>query len=246
VEEICEQQHYYDKWVDFRCWQHTRAWKLCAEAAREANPFSEFGIYSGQGKPAMWKYGVDWERVNNATFATFAMWRAHAGETHAVNQMASQQYGFTKGVKHRTQYTLVAATTLKKEVYAAFVNAKNEIVRLVAGGSFGWSTMGFEIYDDQFGRPFREANSLLARYEAFFCDGKRVETLVKVTGGKAASATWQNDKKVITFVFNDTPSAMDVAVERTDQEEQARLRIEPHDCVVQEWKTAASILSPEL
>ena len=60
VKEIMSNK-YYERWNDFKCWQHVRLWALMKEAAQRSNPHAKFGLYSGP--PSAYTrqaYGVDW------------------------------------------------------------------------------------------------------------------------------------------------------------------------------------------
>ncbi|MFH1905725.1 MAG: hypothetical protein ABIK53_09440 [bacterium] len=244
IEECCGPL--YEKWVDFKCWQNTRVWRLLRQAARESNPNATFGIYSGPvGDYSRQAYGVDWTMA--APYLDFAMQRVFCPPSPGT--AAALNTGLMKGLpeNHVPPRILIQLNVFPysdqwlygvdaNRVYAELCNIKNNIVKLVAVcGSFGWSFTGIWGMDDQLTLPIREANALLAKYEDFFLKGKRADKLVEVKQGNVEIVTWQKRNKLITVIFNRNSFPEDVLLKRPDYPKKAKLKVPGYDCLVQEW-----------
>ena len=235
----------YDKWVDFRCRQNVRFWQICAQAAKEGNPDATFAIYSGRANDySREAYGVDW--IMAAPFLDFAMQREWCPipksypdsfrtalqkgmpEKQAPPKMLYQLHVFPYGDQWYYH------PGIENRAYAELSNIKNNIVRTVAVcGSYGWSFTGIWGLDDQLTLPIKKANAILAKYEDYFVNGKKVDNIVKLTRGDVEIATWQLDERMVTFVFNMKAEPQDVVLQMSTKD--AEFPVNAHDSYVYEW-----------
>ncbi|MFH1477005.1 MAG: hypothetical protein ABIH24_05895 [Verrucomicrobiota bacterium] len=252
VEECCADA-LYEKWIDFRCRQNVELWRLTSQAARAGNPKATFGIYSGgPGDYSRQAYGVDW--IMAAPLLDFAMQRYFAPiPVQAADEFSSV---LAKGMpgKQAPPRMLFQLNVFPyadqwmygcdaNRVYAELPNLKNDIVRTVAVcRSFGWSFTGIWGLDDQLTLPIKEAHVLLAGYEDFFVNGEKIANLVKVEAGDVETATWQNGARRVTFVFNRKARPQDIVLkmESVPRPVEARIKVEAHDCYVNEWPVVAT------
>ncbi|MFH1477316.1 MAG: hypothetical protein ABIH24_07495 [Verrucomicrobiota bacterium] len=254
----------YDRWVDFRCWQNRRVWKLIHDAAKEVNPNVTFGIYSGWAneKDDLEKrgYGVQWDK--SANLLDFASARAYGAVAYAEKidefktVLASgndKAHPLPKVVIAYTMYGMSQRQNLLPDM-------KNSILRLIAQyGVQGWSLYGIEVLDDQLARPMREAHNIIAQYEDYFLNGVRADDLVEVKDcntnsaqcqvttlalnhgwptknvDKVSAATWRLGTKEITFVFNLAPEIREVIVSKKDARRMLNVKVGGYDCLVVEW-----------
>jgi hypothetical protein len=239
----------YDKFVDFRCWQHVRCWRILAEAAREANPQATFGIYSGApddnlapgqrvGDYCRQAYGVDWMQA--APYLDFAMIRVIEPDMPGVLSLrAALQKGLQPGEPFpKILVTMHHPASLEnwRQCESTFLRLKNNIVRLVAfQQSAGWTLDRIHGIDDQLARPLREANRLIAQYEDFFVSGKLADGVVQLKAGKADLATWQDGDGTVTFVLNDDLSPQTVVLSRVDGAPDRTVTVPGHDCLAVSW-----------
>ncbi|MBU1855774.1 MAG: hypothetical protein KKC28_02185 [Verrucomicrobia bacterium] len=249
----------YDRWVDFRCWQYRRVWRLIHEAAKEVNSNVTFGIYSGWANEVDVNekrgYGVQWDK--SANLLDFASARAYAANALWAKRIDVFKAELAKGndKAHPLPKVVIAYTMYgMSQRNGLLPDMKNSIVRLIAQyGVQGWSLYGIEVLDDQLARPMREAHNIIAKYEDFFLDGVRADDLVEVKNcntnsalcddkvvvkglkEKVDAATWRLGTKEITVIFNRAPEIQDVVVSKKDARRTLNLKVGGYDCLVVEW-----------
>lgn len=248
IEECCKDS-LYEKWIDFRCRQNIELWKRTSCAAKGGNPNASFAIYSG--KPDAYcreGYGVDWTMA--APYLDFAMQRTWCPTPKAaVDKFRTVlEKGMNKNQPPpKIIYQLGMFTYSDewmygvddKNIYNQLPYVKNNIVRAVAlCGSYGWSFNGIWGMDDQLTLPIKEANAILAKYEDYFVNGKKNDNKVKLVKGDVEIATWQLDKRFITFVFNNKTAQQNVVLKMDDNKE-ASIEANGRDCTIYEWSSNA-------
>jgi len=239
VEEISDTP-LYDKWIDFRCFQNIRTWKLWRDTVKAINPSNTFSIYSGENRIfTKQQYGVDFKLAAETGSIDFMMNRlGDAGEGVArLYADALSNAPATRPFIQLQVFTYTDQNTVTKLIYTWLPSLKNRIVRTVAvGGSHGWSFNGVWGVDDQLTKPIREANEVLAEHEELFLKGAKMDFSVetqKIPG--ISSATWRNrDGQFYTFIFNDKTETKKVSLAKAN--EKVEIEVPACDLAVHSWQ----------
>ncbi|MFH1904673.1 MAG: carbohydrate binding domain-containing protein [bacterium] len=210
---------YFERWNDFKCWQHTRVWAHIREAAREVNPEADFRIYSGPpGAYSRQAYGVDWTIA--AKVIDVAM-SAHTPDN--TEQLARSHYAASEAGGRRNPLLmsiLINGYSMPESVWTWPLLPKlaNQLMQTV----IDWDAMGVALcgvwgFDSQFNASVREASAMFAKYEKLLTTGKHDDKLLSVMPQDVEYAAWQSadGRKIAGFFFNNSGEPLKVTVTKT-------------------------------
>ena len=160
-QEITEK--HFDRWVDFCCRETRDFLAFVRSAVKACSPGTRFGIYSAYPGDRNRKiYSVDWELLSGiADFGTMG----YGFPNPAVTRKTLAVFGGTPA------YSGILLDTMK---HSAIRELKVDLVRRILHGYQGVMFWTWKNLDGVARSQIAGAASLLAEYEDFFLEGKRL------------------------------------------------------------------------
>ncbi len=216
VEEIMSDA-YYERWNDFKCWQHTRVWALMREAAREANPDADFRIYSGTPHPySRQAYGVDWTMGAKVIDVAMSVHTPHNTAALARSHFAASE----AGGRRNPLLMSVMINGYDLQEHLGCWRTRPRLTTQLLQTVIDWDCIGLALtgiwgLDSQFNGPIREAAAVFAEYEELLTTGTHDDMLLPVKPDDTECALWlhEDGRRLVGFFFNNGPEAGEVAVE---------------------------------
>ncbi len=219
VEQIMADE-YYERFNDFKCWQHARVWELMKQAARRANPDADFRIYSGLPGPyTRQAYGVDWTIGARAIDVAMSV---HTGRNLEEFARAHQEASRAGGGNEKLLMS-VSVNGYDQEEHITCWRARPSLPNQLVQTVVDWDCVGLALcgvwgFDSQFNACVRQAAAVFADYEDILTAGTHDDALLQVAPADLAYAAWSSadGKRLVGFLFNNSAEAREVAIARTN------------------------------
>ncbi|MFO7948434.1 MAG: hypothetical protein R6V19_16650, partial [Armatimonadota bacterium] len=180
VKAIVEGHELYEKWVDFKCWQHTRAWKLTKQAAQRANPEADFRIYSGlRNDYTRQAYGVEWSMAPQVVDTVMGVhWAKNDAGVAESYRKATRAGGNELPVVMNVTVSGYAMNSMAVAWRQRHWLTNQLLQTVIDWDAVGFSLVGIWAFDSQFNATVRKAAALLAEYEELLTTGTHDDSLL--------------------------------------------------------------------